>query len=402
MDNKDKSKIIVKDLYKIFGKTPGQAIDMIEQGLSKDEILDKTGNTVGVQEANFEIKEGEIFVIMGLSGSGKSTLLRCINRLMEPTRGEVIVDGINVTDLDKNELRKLREDKFGMVFQHFALLPYRTVLENTKFGLEIQNIPQSQQEERAIEALKKVGLEGYENQYPDQLSGGMKQRVGLARALAVDPDIFIMDEPFSALDPLIKTEMQDRLLELYEEVKKTIVFITHDLDEALKLGDRIAIMKDGEIVQIGNHEEILTDAKNEYVREFVKNVNRSRVLTAEDIMVKPVATLYPEEGEGPRTAMHKMRQNEISSISVVGQNRDFQGILKIEKTLEAINNDIEDVTELIDKDVPVASPEDNIDELFSKIAGVDTPLPVLNEDNKLLGIIIKSSVISNLTAEEVL
>ena len=226
-------KIEINNLYKVFGKNPEQVFPLLEQGMSKEDILDKTGNTIGVKDANINIKEGEIFVIMGLSGSGKSTLLRCINRLMEPDRGEVIVDGTNVTDLDKEELREFRKDKFGMVFQHFGLLPYRTVLENTEYGLEIQQVPKNERRERAKQALKQVGLEGWEDQYPESLSGGMKQRVGLARALAVDPDIFLMDEPFSALDPLIKKEMQDQLIDFYVEVRKTTVFISHDLDEAL-------------------------------------------------------------------------------------------------------------------------------------------------------------------------
>ena len=395
------NKIEVKNLYKIFGKNPQEAFPLIDEGLDKDEILDRTGNTIGVKDANISVKEGEIFVIMGLSGSGKSSLLRCLNRLYEPDRGEISIDGTDVMDLEKNELRKFREEKFGMVFQHFGLFPYRTVLGNAEFGLEIQNVSKTERKERAKKALKRVGLDGWEDQYPDQLSGGMKQRVGLARALAVDPDIFLMDEPFSALDPLIKTEMQDELLDLYEEVHKTIIFITHDLDEALKLGDRIAIMKAGEIVQIGNHEEILTDAANDYVRDFVKNVNRSRVLTAQDIMTKPVSLLYEEDGEGLRTAMHKMRQEQISSIFVVDNDKKYQGILRIEKALEGINRDQKDLAGLIEE-VPIATPGENLDDLFSKIAGLDTPLPVVDDNNKLLGIIIKSNVLANLTAEEVL
>ncbi len=394
-------KIEINNLYKVFGKNPEQVFPLLEQGMSKEDILDKTGNTIGVKDANINIKEGEIFVIMGLSGSGKSTLLRCINRLMEPDRGEVIVDGTNVTNLDKEELREFRKEKFGMVFQHFGLLPYRTVLENTEYGLEIQQVPKNERRERAKQALKQVGLEGWEDQYPESLSGGMKQRVGLARALAVDPDIFLMDEPFSALDPLIKKEMQDQLIDLYEEVRKTTVFITHDLDEALKVGDRIAIMKAGEIVQIGNHEEILTNAANDYVRDFVRDVNRSRVLQAEDIMIKPVTLLYPEEGEGPRTAMHKMRENEISSIMVVDKNRKVKGILRIENALEALNKEDIDLEDYIEE-IPRVNPEENLDELFAKIADIEIPLPVVNENDHLKGIIIKSNVLSNLAADQVI
>lgn len=390
-------KIEAKNLYKVFNGNGDKEIEMLKNGMSKEEILEKTGATVGVNNASFEIEEGEIFVIMGLSGSGKSTLLRCVNRLVEPTSGSVKVDGTDVMDLDKEELREFRQDKFGMVFQHFGLFPYRTVLENAEFGLEIAGVDKEERREKAMTALKQVGLEGYEDQKPDQLSGGMQQRVGLARALAVDTDILLMDEPFSALDPLIKKEMQDRLLDLYEHIDKTILFITHDLDEALKLGDRIAIMKDGEIVQIGNHEEILTNAENDYVREFVQDVNRSRVLTAEDIMEKPRAILYKQDGL--HTALHKMRQNDLGSIFVLGENRKYRGIVTIEDVVESLNKNEEDINKII-KEVPVAEPEENVNDLFAKIADIDTPLPVLNEEHKLEGIIVKTHVLANLANED--
>ncbi|MEC9490784.1 MAG: glycine betaine/L-proline ABC transporter ATP-binding protein [Halanaerobiales bacterium] len=391
-------KIKAENLYKIFNGKNQKEIKLLKDGMSKDDILEKTGATVGINNASFEVEEGEIFVIMGLSGSGKSTLLRCINRLVEPTSGSVEVDGTDVMDLNKDELREFRKEKFGMVFQHFALCPYRTVLENAEFGLEIEGVDKETRKEKAMTALKQVGLEGYEDQMPDQLSGGMQQRVGLARALAVDTDILLMDEPFSALDPLIKKDMQDKLLELYEHIDKTIVFITHDLDEALKLGDRIAIMKDGEIVQVGNHEEILTNAENDYVAEFVQDVNRSRVLTAEDIMDKPEAVLYKQDGL--RTALHKMRHNELGSIFVLGENRKYRGIVTIEEVVESINKDKDNLDEII-KDVPLAEPDESVNDLFSKIADIDTPLPVLDENQKLKGVIVKTHVVANLASEKV-
>jgi len=391
-------KIKAENLYKIFNGNGQEEIELLKDGMSKDDILEKTGATVGINNASFEVEEGEIFVIMGLSGSGKSTLLRCINRLVEPTSGSVEVDGTDVMDLNKEELREFRKEKFGMVFQHFALFPYRTVLENAEFGLEIEGVDKETRKEKAMTALKQVGLEGYEDQMPDQLSGGMQQRVGLARALAVDTDILLMDEPFSALDPLIKKDMQDKLLELYEHIDKTIVFITHDLDEALKLGDRIAIMKDGEIVQVGNHEEILTNAENDYVAEFVQDVNRSRVLTAEDIMDKPEAVLYKQDGL--RTALHKMRRNELGSIFVLGENREYRGIVTIEDVVESINKDKENLDDII-KEVPLAEPDESVNDLFSKIADIDTPLPVLDENNKLKGVIVKTHVVANLASEKV-
>ena len=391
-------KIEVNNLYKIFGKNKKKAIPLLEDGKSKPEVKEEIGATVGVNNASFEVDEGEIFVIMGLSGSGKSTLIRCLNRLIEPTEGEIRVDDTDIMNLNKDELRQFRREKFGMVFQNFALFPYRTVLENAEFGLEIQGVEKEKRRKKAREALEQVGLDGWENEYPEQLSGGMQQRVGLARALAVDTDILLMDEPFSALDPLIKKDMQDKLLDLYEHIDKTIVFITHDLDEALKLGDRIAIMKDGRIVQVGNHEEILTEAENDYVAEFVQDVNRSRVLTAEDIMGKPLALLY--EQDGPRTALHKMRENELGSIFVVGKGRKYKGIIKIEDVVNAINQGENSIDHIIN-DVPIADPDENIDELFSEIANLDTPMPVLDDNDKLQGVIVKTNVVANLATEDV-
>jgi len=391
-------KIKADNLYKVFDGRGQKEIEMLKDGMSKDDILEETGATVGINNASFEVEEGEIFVIMGLSGSGKSTLLRCINRLVEPTAGSVMVDGTDVMKLNKEELREFRKEKFGMVFQNFALFPYRTVLENAEFGLEIEGIDKNERRKKAMKALKQVGLEGYEDQKPDQLSGGMQQRVGLARALAVDTDILLMDEPFSALDPLIKKDMQDKLLELYEHIDKTIVFITHDLDEALKLGDRIAIMKDGEIVQVGNHEEILTNAENDYVAEFVQDVNRSRVLTAADIMDKPKAVLYKQDGL--RTALHKMRHNEIGSIFVLGENNKYRGIVTIEDVVESINQEKKNLDDII-KEVPIAEPEESVNDLFSKIADINTPLPVLDDKHKLKGVIVKTNVLANLASEKV-
>lgn len=390
------SKIEVKDLYKIFGNRPKKAIEMLKSGATKEEVLEKNNSTVGVNNASFNVKEGEIFVIMGLSGSGKSTLLRCVNRLIEPTTGSIKVDGQEVTDFGKEELREFREKEFGMVFQNFALLPHRTVLENAMFGLEIQKIDKEERIKRTKEALKLVGLDGWEDQYPEQLSGGMQQRVGLARALAVDPEILLMDEPFSALDPLIKKEMQNKLLDLYEEMERTILFITHDLDEALKLGDRIAIMKEGKIIQVGDHEEILTNATNDYVENFVEDVNRSRVLTARDIMTDPVALLYPQDG--PRTALHKMKRNELGSIFVVDKNKRYKGIVYIEDVVDLINNNDREFKDII-KNIQKADPEENLRELFGDIADLNVPLPVTDEQDKLLGIIVKTNVLANLASE---
>lgn len=295
------AKITVEEVFKIFGRDPQRGVKMLGEGLSKETILEKARLTVGVDDASFEVAEGELLVVMGLSGSGKSTLLRCINRLIEPTAGRVLIDGVDITTLDEEQLRRLRMKKFGMVFQRFALLPHRTVLQNTEFGLEIQNVEAALREQKAREALKLVGLAGWEDSLPDELSGGMQQRVGLARALAVDPDILLMDEAFSALDPLIRREMQDELLSLQSRKKKTILFITHDLDEALKLGDRIVIMKDGRIVQIGTPEDILTNPATNYVEKFVEDVNLAKVLTARSVMHK--ASTVTLAKDRPKTAL---------------------------------------------------------------------------------------------------
>ena len=311
------TKIEIKDLSILFGPEKAKAKKMIKQGKSKQEILKETGCTIAVRNANLEIKEGEMFVIMGLSGSGKSTLVRCINRLNEPSMGEIWLSGRNITSLSDKELLQIRRKEMAMVFQHFGLLPHRTVLSNIAFGLELQGVPKEEREKKAYESIAVVGLKGYENQRVDELSGGMQQRVGLARALANDPEVLLMDEAFSALDPLIREQMQDELLDLQEKMKRTIVFITHDLDEAIKLGDRIAIMKDGEVVQVGTPEEILTDPANDYVTRFTESVDRGRVVTASSIMLtQPIVVRIRKDG--PEAIIRKMREKRLYALPVIG------------------------------------------------------------------------------------
>ncbi len=271
--------IRVKNLYKVFGSDPRSIMPLVREGRSKDEILAETGHTVGLRDINLEIEKGQIFVIMGLSGSGKSTLVRHLNRLIDPTEGAIYVGGIDVMNLSQTELEEFRRHRMSMVFQHFGLLPHRTVLENVAFGLSIQKVAKAEREEKAREWLRSVGLDGYEDQYPSQLSGGQQQRVGLARALCTDPEILLMDEPFSSLDRLIRSGMQDLLVELQDKLHKTIVFITHDLDEALHLGHQIAILKDGVLSQVGRPEEILRNPADDYVEAFVRDVNRARGLS---------------------------------------------------------------------------------------------------------------------------
>lgn len=385
-------KIEVKNLVKIFGNNPNRALERLKKGEGKEQILKETGLTVGVNHASFTVKEGEFFVIMGLSGSGKSTLIRLVNRLIESTAGEIKIDGENITKMSSNQLINIRRKKLGMVFQNFALLPHRTIMSNVEFGLEIQGISKEQREKKARKAIEDVGLKGYEDKYPEQLSGGMQQRVGLARALANDTDILLMDEAFSALDPLIRKEMQDELISLQDRLKKTIIFITHDLDEALKLGDRIAIMKNGNIVQIGTAEEILENPANEYVSNFVEDVDRSKVLVASNVMKKPdIITTWKD---GPRVAIRKMEENGISSIFVVDKEKKIKGILTIDDTIKAVNENkwIEDV---LQHDFYKTSPDTPLNELLGMAAETKYPIAVV-EDDKLLGIIVRVSILSGL------
>ena len=390
-------KIKVQNLTKIFGNKPEQGIELLKQGLSKNEIMDKTGLAVGVNNASFEVEEGQFLVIMGLSGSGKSTLVRLVNRLIEPTSGSVIIDGNDITKMTADELRNLRRKKFAMVFQRFALFPHRTILKNVEFGLEIQGMEQSEREQKAREALDLVGLKGWEDSYPEHLSDGMQQRVGLARALAVDPDILLMDEAFSALDPLIKKEMQDELLALQNRVNKTIIFITHDLDEALKLGDKIILMKDGAIVQEGTPEDILTNPADEYVEKFVEDVNTSKILTASGVMKKVKNVAYTKDG--PRTVLRKMEEEGISSIFVVNRDWTINGIVFAEDAAEAAENGVKEITNIIKKDVIQIGPDTPVSEIFPVIATATYPIVVADENKKLLGIIIKGTILAKLAGK---
>jgi len=388
--------IEIKQLTKIFGKNTKQALARLGEGKTKEEILKETGCTVGVNRASFSVEAGEIFVIMGLSGSGKSTLIRLINRLIEPTSGEIFIDGEELSKLDKAGLRKVRREKLGMVFQKFALFPQRTILENAEFGLEIQGVAKEVRQQKAKTALELVGLGGYLNQRPGQLSGGMQQRVGLARALANDPEVLLMDEAFSALDPLIRKGMQDELLDLQETMQKTILFITHDLDEALRLGDRIALMKDGSIVQIGTPEEILMNPANDYVERFVEDVDRSKILTAEHIMKHPEAINI--EKHGPRVALERMRKAGISSILVVDNRRKLQGYVTADEALEAKNADVRSLRAIMRTDMKTVEKDTPMSEIFPIIHDLQIPLAVV-EHGKLAGIIVRGAVIAALAGE---
>lgn len=395
--NNDLPKVKVNHLTKIFGKKTKPALEMIRANKSKTEILEKMGATVGVYDVNFEVEEGEIFVIMGLSGSGKSTLIRLLNRLIEPTSGNIYIDGQDISSLDKEGLREVRRNKMSMVFQNFGLFPHRTILENTEYGLEIRGVPKEERQAKAEKALENSSLIAFKDQLPSQLSGGMQQRVGLARALANDPEILLMDEAFSALDPLIRREMQDELLDLQENVKKTIIFITHDLNEALRIGDRIALMKDGQIMQIGTGEEILTNPANEYVRTFVEDVDRSKVLTAQNIMVPALTTNI--EIDGPTVALKRMRQEEVSMLLAVDKKRQLKGVVRAEKALEARKNGTS-LVECVDPEIQTIDKDMLVNDIFPLIYDAQTPLAV-TDNGKLLGVVIRGSVLEALAETEV-
>ncbi|MGE7602937.1 quaternary amine ABC transporter ATP-binding protein [Peribacillus sp. NPDC097675] len=388
--------VTVRNVSKIFGKSPKTALELLEKGKSKRDILKETGQTVGVNKVNFEIYPGEIFVIMGLSGSGKSTLIRMFNRLIAPTRGEILINNEDILKMNASRLRDVRRKKISMVFQNFALFPHKTILENTEFGLEIQKIAVEERKKRAMQSLEIVGLKGYENQLPSQLSGGMQQRVGLARALASHTDIILMDEAFSALDPLIRKDMQDELLEIQDQFKKTIIFITHDLDEALRIGDRIALMKDGSVIQLGTPEQIMMNPANEYVEKFVEDVDLSKVLTASHVMKRAEKISMDR---GPRVALEIMRKQGYSSIFVVDRRLKLLGVLTAEQARKAIDNH-QSISEAMTIDIPLAKEDQLLIEILDVMSTSSIPISVVDDEKRLKGIIIRGAVIGALAGNK--
>lgn len=374
----------------MFGRKQQKALKLVQEGKSKKEIFEQTGATVGVYDVNFDVNDGEIFVIMGLSGSGKSTLIRLINRLIEPTSGSIYINDDEISKMSKKELREIRRTKVNMVFQNFGLFPKRTILENTEYGLEIRGINKAERQKRAEQALDDTGLLSFKNQYPDQLSGGMQQRVGLARALANDSDILLMDEAFSALDPLIRKDMQNDLLKLQEKMKKIIIFITHDLNEALRIGDRIALMRDGKIIQIGTGEEILTNPANDFVSEFTEDVDRSKILTAENIMETPLTINI--ENEGPNVALQRMREEEVSMLLAVDSKRQLKGSITAENALKA-REDGASIKDIYEPNVQTIHKDTLIIDIFNIIYDSPTPLAVTDENGRLIGVVVRGSVI---------
>ncbi|MFQ2068383.1 glycine betaine/L-proline ABC transporter ATP-binding protein ProV [Aeromonas veronii] len=389
-------KLEVKSLYKIFGDQPEKAFKLLAKGHDRASILQKTGQTLGVQDVNLAIDEGEIFVVMGLSGSGKSTLVRLFNRLIEPTRGQVLIDGEDIAAISDSELRQVRRKKISMVFQSFALMPHLSVLENTAFGLELAGVPLAERQQSARQALHQVGLGQWIDAFPDALSGGMKQRVGLARALANDPDILLMDEAFSALDPLIRTEMQDELLKLQASQQRTIVFISHDLDEAMRIADRIAIMQDGQLVQVGTPDEILNQPANDYVRAFFRGVDLANVFSARDVASrKQMPLIKKHTTDGPGNALRQLKEQEREFGYVVDRRRRFIGVVSVESLGQAVRAK-GSLEQALLADIQPILADTALNELISQVAAAPCQVPVVEEDGTYLGLISKANLLNTL------
>lgn len=391
-------RISCRNLYKIFGEIPANFIETLGPDDSRESVLSETGAVIAVRNVSFDVSEGETFVIMGLSGSGKSTLVRCLDRLIEPTSGSILIDGEDLLQMDTKTLRDVRRHKMSMVFQHFGNLPHKRVLENVSYGLQVQGIDKATRAERASRIIDLVGLSGWEDRYPGELSGGMQQRVGLARALAVDPEILLFDEPFSALDPLIRRGMQDELINLQATVQKTIVFITHDFLEALKLGDRVAIMRDGEFVQVGTPEEIVVSPVDDYVKDFVKDIPRSKVLTAQSAMTDPELIVSPTHT--PNDVLSAMRGLNCEWAFVVDGDSRLQGVLDVTDVIKAVEIEEADLAGIVRDSYPEADIHTKLEKLIPLCIANDSPVAILNQERHFRGVISRIDLMSALETED--
>ncbi len=392
--NEQLPQIEVCRLWKVFGDRPERALDSQYASLSRDEIQSNLGLVAALRNVTLSVAQGEIFVVMGLSGSGKSTLVRCLTRLIDPTQGHVRFDGEDILEYTPEQLIEFRRNKVAMVFQNYGLFPHRRVLDNVAYGLEVRGLDRESRYEAASEAIETVGLKGWENYYPREMSGGMQQRVGLARALAVDPDILLMDEPFSGLDPLIRREMQDELISLETALHKTIVFITHDLNEALKLGDRIAIMRDGEIVQVGSPEEIVTLPADDYVTEFVQDVSKAKVLQATGIMQEPKAVVH--EWQGPRAALQLMQSNDTDVLFLLGHDRVLRGLVTEDMAAALVRQGVERLENIATERVLTTSSDSYIEEIIPLAAQTEHPIAVVNDNGSLLGEVRRGALLASI------
>ena len=387
-----KSKIVIEHLIKIYGEKPAHALKLFREGGTRDSILDKTGNVLGIADVSFNINQGELFVIMGLSGSGKSTLARCINRLIKPTSGSIYIDGEDIAHVDEKRMREIRLSKVSMVFQKFGLLPHKTVGENVAYGLKVKGIDKGKRRQKALETLEAVGLAQWADYLPSSLSGGMQQRVGLARALATDADILLMDEAFSALDPLIRREMQDELLRLQKELHKTIVFISHDIQEALKIGDRIAVMKDGAIVQIGTPEEIIAKPANDYIRAFTEDVNRAKVLTTGSIVSQTQNVILGEDSLN--IALEKI--TDVEYMCVVDSDGKPVGMVNKQSLESAIEHKNENISQVMQTDFPVVRDDTNLEDIFP-LYQQGLPVAVVDEEGKFQGLVEMGNILASIS-----
>ena len=395
---KPRVKISCQNVWKIFGSDSQHALSFIKDNMTKDEVLEQTGHVIAVRDVSFDVNEGGIFVIMGLSGSGKSTIVRCLNRLIEPTKGQILIDDVDLAAMNEKELRMARRHKISMVFQQFALFPHRSVIDNIAYGLEVQGMHKAERHKKAKQVLDMVELKGWENNYPHELSGGMQQRVGLARALTVDPEILLMDEPFSALDPLIRRQMQDEFLDLITKVHKTIIFITHDLGEALKMGERIVIMKDGQVVQLGSPEEIVVGPADEYVTEFVRDVPRGKVVPVRNIMKEPEVTLY--SWQGPKVALHEMRQKDVQYAFLMDPGRRLRGVITFDEARQAIKKGITRLSKMAKGNALQIGPNQPIEEVIPLAAATDNPVAVIDEDERLIGEVPRTELLLGMAGKE--
>ncbi|GAA3967996.1 glycine betaine/L-proline ABC transporter ATP-binding protein ProV [Allohahella marinimesophila] len=391
-------KVVVKNVFKVFGEDPEEAMSLVRKGVDKAEIFKTTGQTIGVMDASFEIYEGEIFVIMGLSGSGKSTMVRLLNRLIEPTTGEIWVGDQDIAKLSRKALNQLRRNKMSMVFQSFALMPHLNVIDNAAFGLELSGMARGERHQRAQAALAQVGLEAYTNSYPDELSGGMQQRVGLARALANDPEIMLMDEAFSALDPLIRTEMQDELVKLQKDSRRTVVFISHDLDEAMRIGDRIAIMEGGRVVQVGTPDEILKNPADDYVKSFFRGVDIFTVFTAKDVARKRQVTVVEREGAGIPAVLEQLSEWERDFAYVLSRDQKFHGVVSVDSLARAKKAGGNIASAFLPDIEPIAA-DTPLTQIIGNVAAAPCGVPVIDEKGCYQGVISRAVLLQALDRE---
>ncbi len=395
MYNKESNEVIlsVKNLSKLYGAEKTRAKRMKDKGATKDQVYEKTRVTLALWDASFDVKEGETFVVIGLSGSGKSTLVRCLNKLNKPTSGKVLYRGQDINAFDKGQLNEYRRNKISMVFQQFGLMSHRTVLGNVEYGLEIKGISKEERHKKAKEMISMVGLEGYENEPISSLSGGMKQRVGIARALANDPEILLMDEPFSALDPLVRKDMQFELLTIQKKLNKTIVFITHDINEAFKLGDRVAIMKDGEVIQIASPEAMSENPANDYVKQFIDSADKSQIIHVRSVMITPNSLIRIKDNLN--IAIKSMKNNEVGSAYVVGEKMKLLGVIKIDDAIEARKNNLR-IEDILIENINTASPDDLLTDIMDMAVTTPFPIAVVDDDYSLKGIVSKVHVLSSI------